>query len=366
MRPQFKTSYHETCTISFHNNLTTFTSLKAFDKSKRVVFLTSPKVRSAQSQFIFQLKKKFERHTKKSVDIIIIRDGEPHKNLQTYQKIISKLVALKCDRHTHLIAIGGGVITDMAGFVATTFMRGITFSFIPTTLMAMVDASVGGKNGLDYNGKNLIGTIAQPHHLIIFTDLLATLNTRDYHSAWAEVIKHALLQGPQAIKKISRYKDRIIKRDSKTILKLIKENIDFKLRIVSQDVNDSHTRQWLNLGHTIGHALETATDFKTYTHGEAVALGMALEMQLLSKLNIIPFEFAQQVINVLDEFGLLGKFNPLPASTWKKLLQKDKKKKGQMLTLTAFHPSTFQPKLVSLDIDEVVKCLRLLKNPKII
>jgi 3-dehydroquinate synthase len=207
--------------------------------------------------------------------VLLIESGEKHKNIQTCQSIWAELLSRQADRHSILINLGGGVIGDMGGFCAATFKRGIRFINIPTTLLAMVDASVGGKTGVDFmNQKNMIGLFTSPLATLIDPLFLNTLDQRQIKSGQAEMIKHGLIANLDHFEKAIQANE--------FPLALIKESVEIKQHIVEQDPFEKNIRKSLNFGHTLGHAIESAalSEGNNILHGEAVALGMILELKL--------------------------------------------------------------------------------------
>ena len=206
--------------------------------------------------------------------VITISDGEENKNLSTCEKVWQELINLKFDRNSLLINVGGGVVCDLGGFVASTYMRGIDFINVPTTLLSQVDASVGGKLGVDFNNlKNLIGIFKEPSCVIIDTNFLKTLSEKELKSGFAEVIKHCLIRDKKMFDKISKFMWSENNWDE-----IIKHSISIKSGVVKKDLKESGLRKILNFGHTIGHAIETTyLDKKKLLHGEAIAIGMICE-----------------------------------------------------------------------------------------
>ena len=214
----------------------------------------------------------------------LIDGGESVKNFENYLSIMNSLLSNKVDKNAVLIVIGGGSILDLGGFIASTYKRGIKHVFIPTTLMAQVDASIGGKTALNIgNSKNMIGTVYQPIKIIIENFWLATLHQDDIYSGFAEMLKHALINNFNYWNDLTNLK----KINCQFIIPFIQKSIEIKKQIVAQDVNDKSVRQSLNLGHTIGHALESyyLEINKPISHGHAVALGILIESYIATKIN---------------------------------------------------------------------------------
>ena len=210
-----------------------------------------------------------------TVDPILIPDGERHKNLQSVSRIYDALIKGGADRGSVLIAIGGGVIGDTAGFAAATYLRGITLIQVPTTLLAQVDSSVGGKVGVNLPvGKNLVGAFHQPAIAVIDPLLLKTLPRREFRSGLYEVVKYGMIASRSLFDRIAGDTRRVFARDPNVLVPAIVESCRIKAHVVTEDERESGLRRILNYGHTIGHALEAVTKYRVFRHGEAIAYGM--------------------------------------------------------------------------------------------
>lgn len=223
--------------------------------------------------------------TKVAVEIIEIEAGEVHKTIDTCNGVWEALSELDGDRKSLMINLGGGVITDLGGFVASTFKRGVSFIHVPTTLLAMVDAAIGGKNGVDLGAlKNQVGIIRQPEMILIETDFLQTLPYEQIRSGFAEMLKHGLIRDGRYWKELTQLK----KITSKTLSHFIKPSVNIKQSVVFEDPNEEGLRKILNFGHTLGHAIEsyflTHNTKKTCLHGEAIAIGIIMETWLSHKI----------------------------------------------------------------------------------
>ena len=236
---------------------------------------------------------------------ILIDDGEENKNLETSKKVWDRLIEYKFDRKSILINLGGGVICDLGGFVASTFMRGIDFINIPTTLLSQVDASVGGKLGIDYkNIKNVIGVFKEPNKVIIDTNYLITLSERELKSGYAEVIKHCLIRDKIMFDKI--YNQEWIDIDWDFI---INHSIKIKSDIVKKDLKENGLRKILNFGHTIGHAIETTylNKLNKFLHGEAIAIGMICEAYISNHINKLRNDELEKITKYIRKVFKLSK-----------------------------------------------------------
>ncbi|MDZ7308858.1 MAG: 3-dehydroquinate synthase [candidate division KSB1 bacterium] len=212
------------------------------------------------------------------VEKIVIPAGEAHKTLATFEQIIARMLERKCDRQTVVLALGGGVVGDLAGFVAATYMRGIPLVQAPTTLLAQVDASIGGKVGVNHRlGKNMIGAFHQPRLVLIDPATLTTLPSREVVAGLAEVVKHAVIADAAYFEYLRAHLAAILALDQPVLVEVIRRSCEIKSAIVSRDEREAGSRALLNFGHTIGHALEAATGFERLRHGEAVWLGMLAE-----------------------------------------------------------------------------------------
>ncbi len=207
-----------------------------------------------------------------SYPVIEIGIGETSKTLKTVEHIYDRLLELEADRGCFIAAVGGGIVCDVAGFAASTYMRGIPFGFVSTTLLSQVDASVGGKNGVNFGGyKNMVGTFNQPHFVICDTEMIRTLPSREFVSGFAEIVKASVIRDPDLFDYLEQNADKALARDSKTMEYLVTESVKIKANVVEQDEREHGERRILNFGHTFGHAVEIQTGI---THGEAVSVGM--------------------------------------------------------------------------------------------
>ncbi|AJC92355.1 3-dehydroquinate synthase [Campylobacter subantarcticus LMG 24377] len=249
-----------------------------------------------------------EKIQAKELFIIKIKDGEEYKNLQTIEYILDQMCAYKLDRKSLLISFGGGVISDMGGFVASIYQRGIEFINIPTTLLACVDASVGGKTGVNNKfGKNLIGTFYQPKAVYCESEFLKTLPSRELAAGMAEFIKMAVVFDEAILSFLENLdEDKFLnaKLDDITLAQIIQKSIELKASVVSQDEKESGLRMLLNYGHTFAHVIENQTGYKKYLHGEAVAIGMNMANILALNLGLLSAQECQRVQNLLVKFKL--------------------------------------------------------------
>ena len=218
-------------------------------------------------------------------DEVILPDGEEFKNLEVLNRIFDHLVEKRFERQCTVVALGGGVIGDMAGFAAACYQRGVPFIQIPTTLLAQVDSSVGGKTGVNHpHGKNMIGAFHQPRCVIADTDTLATLDDRQLSAGIAEIIKYGLLRDPAFFAWLEANMEKLLARDSAVLTEAITRSCHNKAEVVAADETESGIRATLNLGHTFGHAIETAAGYGNWLHGEAMGTGMLMATDLSARL----------------------------------------------------------------------------------
>lgn len=241
----------------------------------------------------------------------VLKDGEKEKNFKNYKKILNRALKMQLNRKDAIIAIGGGVAGDLAGYAAATYMRGIDFIQVPTTLLACVDSSVGGKTGIDTKyGKNLVGAFYQPKAVLINTNFLKTLDTRQFKTGLGEVVKYSFIEKSCKTEEdlnltnfLTENTQKIMDRDNLTMSNLIQICIKLKTSVVEKDEKENGLRRILNFGHTYGHAVEKITKYKKYTHGEAVVEGMKFAFNLALKKNLIDKNykfFADDVIKKFD------------------------------------------------------------------
>lgn len=281
-----------------------------------------------------------------SVEKFVFEAGEKNKNLDTVKNIYSKLIDLKLDRNSSLIALGGGVVGDITGFAAATFLRGINFIQIPTTLLAHSDSSVGGKVGVDFNNsKNIVGAFYQPKLVYINVNTLKTLPKRELISGLAEVVKHGIIQDEEFFEYIDYNINKILNYDELVLQYIAKMNCTIKGSVVERDEKESDLRAILNFGHTIGHAIETFMEFKLL-HGECVSLGMMGAFKMSQYLQMIDDSTVERVRKTLQKIGLPVTMKGLNTDKIYEQMFYDKKVKSDKLTFV----------LPKGRIGEVVQC----------
>jgi len=264
----------------------------------------------------------------------ILPDGEQHKTLQTAGWVLDALVANKMNRDATVLALGGGVVGDIAGFAASCYQRGIGYVQMPTTLLAQVDSSVGGKTGVNHSGgKNLIGAFYQPRAVIADTDALSTLPDREFNSGLAEVIKHGVVWDPMLFAWLEKTIPQLLARDTEALTYAIGRSCEIKATVVARDEREHNLRAILNFGHTFGHAIEAATSYETYLHGEAVALGMIIAADLSCRLGMIDAAVKERLRDMLARAGLPTEAPRIGAARAYELMQMDKKVLGGAIRL---------------------------------
>jgi len=256
-------------------------------------------------------------------------EGEKNKTLEQASKIYDFLIQNKFERSSTLIALGGGVVGDMTGFVAATFLRGISYIQCPTTVVAQVDAAIGGKTGVDHpRGKNLIGAFHQPCLVFVDPEKLATLPRREYVAGLAEIVKYGVIYDQELFAFMETHAEKILNRDKKSILHCIKRSVEIKAEVVEKDEKELGLRKILNYGHTFGHAVETLTDYRRYKHGEAVSIGMVFAADLSYRLGIGGSEVLNRQKAILKRLGLPTQFPDVDSCSLINVLESDKKVVG--------------------------------------
>ncbi len=239
------------------------------------------------------------------VDVFEMADGEDFKSMATYGEVMDFLMQKRHNRTTTIVALGGGVVGDMAGFVAATFQRGVKFVQIPTTLLAQVDSSVGGKTAVNHPlGKNMIGAFYQPQLVLADTEVLSTLPAREYAAGVAEVIKYGVIADADFFQWLEANVDSILAQESSAVSYIVSRSCEIKADVVAEDEREAGRRAILNFGHTFGHALEQVTGYGHYLHGEAVAVGMIMASRFSEKLNLLPQGSTERLAELTAQFGL--------------------------------------------------------------
>ncbi|XP_038876614.1 3-dehydroquinate synthase, chloroplastic [Benincasa hispida] len=270
-----------------------------------------------------------------SVESVVLPDGEKYKDMDTLMKVFDKAIESRLDRRCTFVALGGGVIGDMCGYAAASFLRGVNFIQIPTTVMAQVDSSVGGKTGINHRlGKNLIGAFYQPQCVVVDTDTLNTLPDRELASGFAEVIKYGLIRDAEFFEWQEKNMPSLMARDPVTLAYAIKRSCENKAEVVSLDEKESGLRATLNLGHTFGHAIETGFGYGQWLHGEAVAVGTVMAVDMSYRLGWIDDTIVSRVLAILKQAKLpTAPPESMTVEMFKSIMAVDKKVADGLLRL---------------------------------
>ncbi len=269
-------------------------------RNKRIIIITNPLVNCLYGVKLLSALKK-GGYDLDLIDLIEIPDGEKHKSLSTAKYLYDELLKRKADRTTALIALGGGVIGDLSGFVAATYMRGLPLVHIPTTLLAQVDSSIGGKVAVDHPfAKNIIGSFYQPQVVYADPEVLQTLSDQDIKNGIVEAIKIAVIKSPAFFKWLEKNIEQLLKKHRDLLCELVEEAVFLKADIVLKDPREKGLRKVLNFGHSIGHALEAGVGYQDLSHGEAVAWGMLIETKIARNRGICSQDFEEQIKHILS------------------------------------------------------------------
>jgi 3-dehydroquinate synthase len=292
--------------------------------STGVYFLSSPRVwRNCGKRVLAGFR------ASKKPPVILFDDGEGEKRLATVEGIARQLIRAGADRGAILIAVGGGVVGDVAGFVAATYLRGVRLVHVPTTLVAQVDSSIGGKTGVNLpEGKNLVGAFYPPRLVITDPDLLGTLPHREYRSGLYEVIKYGVIADPRLFYYLWQKMPALLRRDPAALAYVIPQCLRIKARIVEKDEREGGLRQVLNFGHTFGHALEAFTSYRRFLHGEAVAWGMIAATAFGLGSRRLGLREGFLIIRLVGAVGPLPELPEIPVATLRRILAGDKKSRG--------------------------------------
>jgi len=267
----------------------------------------------------------------KPVLVSVFTAGEKHKNIESIMTFYRDMIKFEADRKTLVIALGGGVAGDMAGFCAATYMRGVDFIQIPTTLLSQVDSSVGGKTGIDFNGyKNIVGAFYQPMFVYINVNTLKTLPKREFYAGMGEVIKHGFIRDLEYVQFLEEYKDEILEYNTDRLIEMIAWSCRIKKSVVDEDEKENGIRALLNFGHTFGHAIERLKEFELI-HGECVAIGMHGGLTLSKELGLISGDELERGLKLINDYHLPIKVKGLERDQVYKELYHDKKTTHNML-----------------------------------
>jgi 3-dehydroquinate synthase len=301
--------------------------IRRLGKFSRIHLVSSPKVWRAVGKSVLSGLGSKIVHAKH-----LMKDGESAKNLFTVEKLSRSLVRAGIDRHSLIVAVGGGVVGDVAGFAASACLRGVALVQIPTTLIAQVDSAVGGKTGVNLpEGKNLVGSFYPARLVLVDTAMLKPLPERQYRGGLAEVIKYGIIADAKLFAFLERNSDAVLRRDPAALAYIIPRCLEIKAQVVSRDERESGLREILNFGHTFGHALETVTNYRVYQHGEAVAWGMMAAALLGHEIGLTSADEVSRIVSLVRRMGPLP---PWPNVSPKKLIaamQSDKKTRAGKL-----------------------------------
>jgi 3-dehydroquinate synthase len=260
---------------------------------------------------------------------VALPDGEAHKDWTTLNRIFDTLLAEGCDRKTPLFALGGGVVGDMTGFAAACYMRGVPFVQVPTTLLAQVDSSVGGKTAINHPlGKNMVGAFYQPQRVVCDLDTLATLPARELSAGLAEVIKYGPIADMAFLDWIEANLPALLARDTAALAHAVRRSCEIKAEVVGQDERENGLRAILNFGHTFGHAIEAGLGYGEWLHGEAVGCGMVMAARLSHRLGLVDEAFVNRLTGLIERAGLPIQGPALGAQRYLELMRVDKKAEG--------------------------------------
>ena len=294
----------------------------------------------------------YDLHPKKFHEfknILVVESVEDSKSLSYVDTLIYKLILLGCNRSSFIVGVGGGVISDIAGFIASIYMRGVRFGFVPTTLLSITDASIGGKNGVNFKGiKNIIGTINEPEFLLIDFSFLKTLSDFELSNGYSEIIKHACISSKKLFALLEQVE---IDYNNNSFKEILKDSIKIKLSVINNDLNEKKSRKLLNFGHTFGHAIEAK--YKV-SHGEAVSLGIVLAIDISSKFGYLNDKSAiVRVTKLLNKFNLPTDIKCYNKESLLYYVTKDKKSKGKHIDFIVLN-SIGNAEVKSLLIDEII------------
>lgn len=279
------------------------------------------------------------RKAGKTVHIITLPDGETEKNWHNLMTIFDEMLTHHLDRKTTIVALGGGVIGDMAGFAASTYMRGVPFIQVPTTLLAQVDSSVGGKTAINHPlGKNMIGSFYQPQAVIADTRTLLSLPEREYASGIGEIIKHGIIQDVDYFNWLEKNISGLMQKDHQIVAETVQHSCEIKANVVKQDEKEGGLRAILNFGHTFGHAIEAGLGYGVWLHGEAVGCGMVMAAVMSHHLGWIDDVTKNRIISLIKAAKLPTVAPDLGTERWIELMQVDKKNENGQIRFILIHP----------------------------
>lgn len=318
-------------------------SLRLLFPSTKTLLVSDTKVFSLYGDEALKSLKKEMWH----VGTFLIKPGERSKTLNTASRLFDAAVETGLDRNSPIIALGGGVVGDLAGFAAATFMRGVPLVMVPTSLLAQVDSSVGGKVAVNHpRGKNIIGAIYPPRLVLIDPPVLKTLPKRQLRAGLAEVIKYGIIESSSFFRLLEKNLDQLLEGDSLLLAEAVERSLQAKARVVEEDEYEKDYRRILNFGHTVGHALEAATAYRYYLHGEAVLAGMSAAVNIAVQLDLLESASAGRIISLIEKIGLKKPPAGLTAEKVIDKLRQDKKRRDNEIIFvlpTAIGTATMVP-----------------------
>ncbi|MGA2193334.1 MAG: 3-dehydroquinate synthase [Nitrospirota bacterium] len=286
-----------------------------------------------------------------SPELLVIPDGEEHKTLESASRAYDWLTMRRFDRTCALVALGGGVIGDLTGFVAATYLRGVPFVQVPTTLLSQVDSSVGGKTGVNHKlGKNMIGAFYQPVHVLADIDTLGTLPMEEFLSGMAEVIKYGVISDADFFEYIERNRGEILRKEPEALTHIIRRSCEIKASVVGRDERESGLRAILNFGHTVGHAVEALSNYTGYRHGEAVSIGMVAAARLAKNTGLCGPDVPERIEALLEAYGLPVKMPEFAPASVLDAIGHDKKAEGGKVKMVL--PRRIGEVVITKDWDE--------------
>ena len=301
--------------------------ITALGRFSSVHVVSSPKVWRAAGKSVHR-----GLRLSKGSSLHLFDDAEAAKNLRSVEEITRSLSRAGADRKSLMVAVGGGVVGDTAGFAAAVYLRGINLVQIPTTLVSQVDSSIGGKTGVNLpEGKNLVGSFYPPQLVLTDPELLRTLSDREFRGGLAEVIKHAVIADAKMFAILEKEMDKVLRRDRRALDFLIPRNVQIKARVVSRDERESGLREILNYGHTFAHALESVTKYRRYQHGEAVAWGMIAAAFLGHELGLTRADDVSRIVALIRRLGPLPSWPSVPPAALLNAMRSDKKTRAGIL-----------------------------------
>ncbi len=296
--------------------------LSHLEQTRRAVVVTNPAINKLYGKILSE----GLQNAGLKIECVEIPEGETHKTLADAQTVYDYLIQNQYDRNTLLVALGGGVIGDLTGFIAATFLRGVPYIQVPTTLLSQVDSSVGGKTAVNHpQGKNLIGAFYQPRLVAIDLDTLRSLPIDEFRAGMAEIIKYGIIEDPRLFEFLEQNSEKILAQDTKCLETIIEASCTIKARVVERDELESNYRMVLNFGHTIGHAIEALTGYSRFKHGEAVAIGMVYAARLSCQLGKCSDDIVKRIEALVEKFGLPARLPEYSPGEYIETLYRDKK-----------------------------------------